>query len=236
MSKSKSIKSSTNSTPGGGSEAGETNAAPVKRETQDKTESYRVAGFDLALKHFAVRGEHWSEEGVQPLIFELVNFELKSVNRELLMTIVEYLDRFDWSEYDCVVIEGQIAFIRGFGGAAIANAKIQQILETYFYCRYPQVEVVIIPSKAKYPKGVSGQTDAKRKKWAIERMTTIFESRGDTESLKVMEEAERLRKKKIDPNSKADDLADACLLIIAHLRKLKNFPFQVEELGGSADE
>jgi hypothetical protein len=178
---------------------------------EPKFKVYRIVAFDIALRNFAVRAEEHIGEEITPLIFELMDFEAKSVDRSFLEQVVDYLDTKDWSIYDVIVIEAQIAFIKGFGGAALNNMKIQQLLETYFYCRHPTIKVVLMQPKMKYPKEIWGMAGHKKKTWASNRAKEIFEERQDTRSLKVLAEAKKVKK--------ADDLADCLLLINAYLQR-----------------
>jgi len=172
----------------------------------------RIAAIDVGRRNFAVRAELIDEKGCKPLIYDLVDFEQKVIDRQFLSKITDYLDEYDWSVYDVICIEGQVAYVKNYGASAITNMKIQQFLESYFFIKYRDVEVCIIPPNSKYPKCLKGLSDSVRKRGAITIAKNIFENRGDTKSLKVLEKAKR----------KADDLSDTLLLILAYTKKEPN--------------
>lgn len=175
----------------------------------------KIAAIDVGRRNFAVRAERITKNGCEPLIYDLVDFEQKVINRQFLGKITDYLDEYDWSIFDVICIEGQVAYVKSYGASAITNMKIQQFLESYFFIKYREVEVCIIPPNSKYPKCLKGLSDSVRKRGAITIAKNIFSDRQDTKSLKVLEKAKR----------KADDLSDTLLLILAYAKKVSDlFP------------
>jgi hypothetical protein len=148
------------------------------------------------------------------LIYELTDFEEAKVERSFLEKLTDYLDSKDFSDYDLILIEGQMAYM-GKGVGSVVNSKIQQHLESYFLIKYRNIQVEIVSASSKYPKELKGETPSKRKRWAVERMKEIYRERGDLKSLRVLESARTL--------DKSDDLADASLLILAFGKKNPDF-------------
>lgn len=182
----------------------------------------RIVAIDVGRKNFSVRAEKITENGCKVLIYDLIDFEEKVINRDFLSKITDYLDEYDWSIFDVICIEGQIGYIRGMGTSAITNIKIQQFLESYFFIKYRKVEVVIIAPNSKYPSELKGQTDTVRKKGAVKIARNIFLHRDDQSSLKLLDEAKK----------KADDLSDTLLIILSYAKKVpEKFP-RIMELPG----
>ena len=207
----------------------------------ESIEPFHVAAFDIATLNLAIRGERIDKDGVHPLIFEVISMQSKKVDREFISNLTDYLDLRDWSIYNLILLEGQIAYMGKFGrGGSPTNAKVQQFLECYFLLRYRDIQVEIVPAKSKYPEGIRGKgtipesphfpekmwgqeaTDARRKRWSIWRITQIFEQREDEASLKVLTKAKKR-------GQKLDDLCDCCLLIFSYFqaRKIK-LPYKLE--------
>jgi hypothetical protein len=189
----------------------------------------KIVAFDLAPLHLAIRGEKIDKGTHKPLIFELTSFGSKQIDRELMTEVIAYLDTFDFASYDVVLLERQLNY-RGFGkGMSPINSKLQHVFETYFLIKYPEIPVVLIQPSSKYPQWIRGSkkietsptvpeafqgkkaSDHLRKRWAILRVKEIFEERNDQKSLVVIKDAQKIEK--------ADDLADAVLLIIAYLQQ-----------------
>lgn len=182
----------------------------------------KVVAFDVGKLHLAVRGEEILEKKVEPLIFELSSFETKIVDRTFLKRLSKFLDSFDFSTYDLIIIEGQMTYM-GFGrGHSPTNTKIQHFLESYFVIQYPKIEVEIVQAKSKYPKELKGKTDQIRKGWASRQVRKLFEIRNDQASLEVLKEAEFFEK--------SDDLADTVLLIFSYFRKNPTANVRLEDI------
>ena len=205
------------------------------------SEPFHVAAFDIAALNLAIRGERIDENGVHPLIFEVISMQSKKVDREFITKLADYLDLRDWSIYNLVLLEGQLAYMGRFGrGGSPTNAKIQQFLEAYFLLKYRQIQVEIVPAKSKYPEGIRGKgtipespqfpekmwgkeaSDARRKTWSIWRITQIFDQREDEASLKVLAKAKKRKQK-------TDDLTDCCLLVFSYFQNHKiKLPYKLE--------
>lgn len=182
----------------------------------------RIAAIDIGRRNFAIRAERIKENVCKPLIYSLIDFEQKVIDRQFLGKITDYLDEYDWSLFDLICIEGQVGYVKNFGASAITNLKIQQFLESYFFIKYRDVEVFIVPPNSKYPKCLKGLSESVRKRGAVKIAKNIFTERGDTKSLALLEASKR----------KADDLADTLLLILAYARKNADlFPRPMEDPG-----
>jgi len=182
----------------------------------------KVVAFDVGRVHFAVRAEEIKVGYIEPLIFELVNFEVEKTNQEFFELLTDYLDKFNWSDFDLILIEEQMSYL-GNRGSAPNNLRIQQHLQSYFLIKYRKILVKIVPARAKYPKNISGEKPSVRKRWAVQRMKEIYHDRNDQRSLKVLFDAKTIEK--------ADDLSDAGLLILVQARMTPElFPVVLEEI------
>lgn len=180
----------------------------------------RIAAIDIGRRNFAIRGELITKDRCKPLIYTLVDFDEKVINRDFLTKITDFLDENDWNDYDVVCIEGQVGYIKNLGASAITNIKIQQFLESYFFLKYRHLAIHIVAPNSKYPRSLKGLSDSVRKRGAVKIVKGIFEKRGDHRSLDVLERAKR----------KADDLADTLLLILSYARKnSEDFPYIMED-------
>lgn len=177
----------------------------------------RVLSFDIGTVNLAVRGEKITKTKIVPLIYELINIGTKKLDGETRDMLIEYFDNeFDISNYDYILLEGQIGYI-AHTGSPVNNVKMQMFLEVYFRLRYPHIPIYTVSPQLKYPKELRGKKANIRKKWAVERMMEIYTERGDEESLQTLRDAKRVKK--------ADDLADASLIILAFFkRKIKLLP------------
>lgn len=181
----------------------------------------KVCAIDIGTVNFALRAEKITRDKIKPLHFDLVDIGEKVINREFLTSITSYLDTIDFSNYDVIFIEGQIGYMKTMGASAITNIKVQQFLESYFFIKYNELEVVIIPPNSKYPKRLKGETKHYRKTETVKIVKRILDDRGDTGSLEVMKKA----------GKKADDLADTIMLILAAYKKYPNlFPMELEDV------
>lgn len=182
-----------------------------------KMKPVRVLAFDIGTVNLAVRGEKITKNKITPLIYELINVGTKKLGPETWDDLTEYFDeQFKIENYDYILLEGQIGYI-AHTGSPVNNVKMQVFLEVYFRLRYPHIPVHSVSPLLKYPKELRGKKANTRKKWAVERMIEIYTERGDEESLQVLRDAKRVKK--------ADDLADASLIILAFFkRKIKLLP------------
>jgi len=185
---------------------------------------FKVISFDLAPLHLAVRGEKISSTKVKPLIYELISFESKKIDRTFLERLCSYLDTIDFSVYDLVLIEGQMAYMGFRKGMSPGNSKIQHFFEAYFLIKYPKLATEIVSASSKYPDFLRGKkaTDYQRKKWGVERVRKLFEFREDLKSLEILDDAQTRKK--------ADDLADTVLLIFAFFRKKNPTNYLFEDI------
>lgn len=182
----------------------------------------RVIAFDIGTVNLAVRGEKISKTKVTPLIYELINIGTKKLDVETWNILIEYFDNeFDISNYNYILLEAQIGYI-AHTGSPVNNVKMQVFLEMYFRLRYPNIPVYAVSPQLKYPKEMRGKKANLRKRWAVDRMMEIYTAREDEESLNVLRDAKRVKK--------ADDLADASLIILAFFKRKINLLPKILEI------
>lgn len=162
----------------------------------------KIISFDIGSINLAVRAEKIENNIVKSLIFERVNFLTTKIDTEFFKELNKYLDTLNIKKYDLVLIEEQMTSL------SPKNARIQTFFESYMTIKYPDVKVVLVNSKLKYPKELKGKTVTQRKKWASEKVKELFHLRKDFECFKIMEQTK-----------KSDDLADSVLLIFGYFQK-----------------
>lgn len=183
----------------------------------------KVLSFDIGTVNLAVRGEKITSTKVIPLIYELINIGTKKLGVETWDQLTAFFDEeIKITGYDYILIEGQLGYVAHTSSSAVPNVKMQVFLETYFRLRYPEIPIHIVSPLLKYPKEMRGKKANIRKRWAVERMTEVYTDRNDEKSLAVLQEARKVKK--------ADDLADASLLILAFFKRRINLLPKILEI------
>jgi hypothetical protein len=127
----------------------------------------------------------------------------KYLDTRVFVNITNLLDEYRgyWDKCSFILIEQQMSFKKGHNTMAL---KIAQHVFSYFtFCYSTFKEIIEFPAyhKTKILGAPKKLTKPQRKKWAIEKATSIWESRNDTEMLDYV--------KKI---KKKDDLSDCFLM------------------------
>jgi len=127
----------------------------------------------------------------------------KYLDTRVFINITNLLDEYKvyWDKCSFILIEQQMSFKKGHNTMAL---KVAQHVFSYFtFCYSTFKEIIEFPAyhKTKLLGAPKKLTKPQRKKWAIEKALSIWESRKDTEILDYVKK-----------NKKKDDLSDCFLM------------------------
>jgi hypothetical protein len=173
----------------------------------------RYASFDIGEKNFAYFIAHAKEEKLTAERIENHNILEDKQKQTIVQSCMKISQLLDieplFKGCHIILIEQQIR-------ANVRAQRLGQHVWTYFYTKYPDIEIHMIQARTKtqYFLGKNTLTGKQRKNWAVEKITFLLnESEIISFNTDIKNYFHQLEKK--------DDVSDAVLQLVAYL-KIKN--------------